>query len=1330
MRRLPVLALLLATLTPWSEAAKPTSAIIAASPGAEGLPDNTNPRLVLRCRDGKLGASIELDLHAPSERSEIAVLRFDDDRAFKARSPDGRVFEIPSPEAFAAKAGRRKLLHARFDHLAAESIAVEFDLKEFSHVGAPVFAGCKIAESEPAPAQVVSTEVESDEKLNYRFRAPPKPWFKFDAASVNAEATLGFMRAGPAMTFMLIAENVGEGAAEFPTDGLAEIVTSALKSKAKNVNFISREPRMLNGMDGLVLITDAKVANLDVTFVHWVYSHNGFLYQLILWGDQRVASREQILEQAESVFAGFEQVDSRQIAITEGEPLTEFRSDRFGYRLETPRDGWDTWPDVRSDLPSAEIGGTYGADAGFAVIPVSIGKTEVSLDGLTEALLAEMGFEYPGGELESVTPLEGSSVPGYAISARRMVDEIDYAYKMRVLRTSEHGYLLAAWRLAGALGDGAILTEILDAVALTPAHPSDPEALLGELAVSQGRILSAIAAHHFVRSDPATSAVLFDRAFTAAPTDADVLAGWISAVSNSAGPEAALRLFHRHLDVLGDNLAFLSWEPYLEASIGNFDAAVDGYDKLFARGYRATEDFVQYAHSLRALGRLDQAGEFLAARYSGPPFDEQLALLLVDIYQEADQLSESMQICEELLRRGFKTADVYFVKAITEYGLGSYRDAKHSLEEASRRNPADPEIRQYLDHVSGILGEGTNTALKNAIEPVPIPDTLLGHGSPSDVPASAKDFGVYFTYRVMAIAFDAGKDHRITRKIAARILDRRGAAHLKTWVISYDPFAEEIFVNELRVLDETGKVVAEGNSSDYYVVDNTLEGMTSQQRDVHIPISGLEPGRLVELTVTRRRLTPPERMPWFRHLFAYRLPTARSSVVLTGSIDSVAHVEHNGAELEAKDNRLTWTVRQPAVGQHEPYAEPPIAYLPAISLTDADADWKDLGAGYLEDIADRLEPDASVSAVAEKVLANLAPAADRIQALVEHVQLELDYSAVEFGRRAWIPNPPASIVHAGQGDCKDHALMLYHLLRAQEIPAHLALVRMADPIESALPSLDQFDHMIVFVPGLSNGGFVDATDKSHDPVALPPAGLADRWALVLSEAGSALKKIPSYPTEGNVFESRRMMQIEEDGSVSVEETVTLSGYSSIYLRPALRDADSRTQQIIVQNVFSGWIGNLQVHELSTKNLARPSLPLVLHVRYTVNGAFARNGDELRGRIPGGLERGFLIAPHLQERKSPFRIAYPVRSRSNITIQPPPGFDPGSIKAEVAKGSDMFFTWDVDSKIREGNVELRFDLVRRPGAHPSSAYAKLQQSVKKLTELLAPDLGFGKTATRP
>ncbi len=1326
MRRLAILALLLASLTNWSEAAEPTSATIAAIPETEGLPDNTNPRLVLRCRGDKLQASIEIDLETASERTEIAVLRFDNDRAFKARSTDGRVFEIPSAEAFAGKAGRRKHLLTRLDHLTEDSIAVKFDLEGFDEAVAPVLADCKIAAPEPAPSAASSV----DETLNFRFRAPPKPWFKFDVASVNAEATLGFMRTAPAITFMLVAESVGEGATEFPSEGLAEIVTSALKSKARNVRFISRESRSLNGMDGLLLVTDAKVANLDVTFVHWLYSHNGYLYQLIMWGDRRVSEREQILENANRVFAGFEQVDPERIALAESEPMAAFRSDRFGYRVEPPGRGWHAWPEIRTELPSAEIGGLLGADAGFAVIPVSIGKTEISLDGLTEALLAEMGFEYPGGEIEEVTPLTEPSVSGYAISALRMIDGVYYAYRMRVFRTEEYGYLLAAWRLAETLGDGTALNGILDAVVLIPTHPSAPDTLAGELAASQGRILSAIGAHHFARSDPGTSVVLFERAFSAAPSDADLLAGWISSVNSATGPEEALRLFHRHRDALGDNLAFQSWEPYLEASIGNFETAVAGYDELFAKGYRATDDFVQYAQALRRLGRLDQAGEFLAARYAGPPFDDQLALLLVDIYQEADQLSESMEICEELLRRGFKTADVYFLKAITEYGLGSYRDAKQSLEEASRRNPADPEIQQYLDHVSGILGEGTNTALKTPIEPVAIPELLIEHGTPSDLPPDAKDFGVYFTHRVTAIAYETGKDYRVTRKIAARILDRRGAAHLRTWVIGYDPFAEEIYVNDLKVFDETGEIVAEGNPSDYYVVDNTQDGMTSQQRDVHIPIPGLEPGRMVELTVTRRRMPPPERLPWFRHLFAYGLPTARSSVMFNGPLDGVAHVEHNGVELETGENRLTWTVRQPAVGQNEPYAEPPIAYLPAVSLADGAADWNDLGAGYLEDIADRLKPVASVSAVTERVLANLAPGANRIQALVEHVQDELDYSAVEFGRRAWIPNPPANIVHAGQGDCKDHALMLYHLLRAQEIPAHLALVRLADPIEPALPSLDQFDHMIVFVPGLDNGGFVDATDKSHDLISLPPAGLADRWALVLNEAGSDLKKIPSYPTDGNVFESRRMMQIEEDGSVSVEETLTLAGYSSMYLRPALRDADSRTQQIIVQNVLSGWLGSLQVHHLSTKNLASPSLPLVLQIRYSVKGAFTRNGDELRGRIPGGWERGFLVAPHLQERNSPFRIAYPVRSRSKVTIQPPPGFTPGSIRAKAAKGSDPFFTWDVKPKIRDGNVELRLDLIRRPGAHPSSAYTRLQQSVERLTELFEPDLGFGKVATKP
>src|SRR5439155_22130028 len=128
--------------------------------------------------------------------------------------------------------------------------------------------------------------------------------------------------------------------------------------------------------------------------------------------------------------------------------------------------------------------------------------------------------------------------------------------------------------------------------------------------------------------------------------------------------------------------------------------------------------------------------------------------------------------------------------------------------------------------------------------------------------------------------------------------------------------------------------------------------------------------------------------------------------------------------------------------------------------------------------------------------------ADKIAALLRHVQQDYVYRAVEFGRRARVPQPVAAVLHNHFGDCKDHALLLHQLLGAAGIQSHLALVRANDVLITEMPSLDQFDHVIVFVPPTQTeprARIVDCTDKgsglgngnpysrTHEALLLAPA---------------------------------------------------------------------------------------------------------------------------------------------------------------------------------------------------------------------------------------------------
>jgi len=371
-------------------------------------------------------------------------------------------------------------------------------------------------------------------------------------------------------------------------------------------------------------------------------------------------------------------------------------------------------------------------------------------------------------------------------------------------------------------------------------------------------------------------------------------------------------------------------------------------------------------------------------------------------------------------------------------------------------------------------------------------------------------------------------------------------------------------------------------------------------------------------------------------------------VVVSGATDRLTYRTMEGIEFERRGELMVWEARNSEAFRQEPYADLPSSYLPTLIVGDSTTDWDKLGAEYLETISDTLMPDPAVTEIAEKLLRGIDDPKVRIRRLVEYVQSDFEYQAIVFGRRAWKPNMPAKIISKKFGDCKDHSLLLYHLLRDRGIEARLALANTADIVEPDIPSLDQFNHMIVYLPDGGAGRFVDTTDKSNDVIELPPVSLGGRLALVLDEKRSELKRIPEYPRDSHLISSRSRVSIDTDGRLTINENLELSGYASIYFRASLKYLDGRSQQEFVQTVLTGWMPTAQIEEFSIDNLEQASSPLLLKLKYSISGRMSVEQGKMRGRAPLSWERWLLHAPHLDRRYSPM-VFYPAKYLREIVI---------------------------------------------------------------------------------
>ncbi|QKJ30169.1 DUF3857 domain-containing protein [Mucilaginibacter mali] len=96
---------------------------------------------------------------------------------------------------------------------------------------------------------------------------------------------------------------------------------------------------------------------------------------------------------------------------------------------------------------------------------------------------------------------------------------------------------------------------------------------------------------------------------------------------------------------------------------------------------------------------------------------------------------------------------------------------------------------------------------------------------------------------------------------------------------------------------------------------------------------------------------------------------------------------------------------------------------------------------------------------------------------VKMVQDEVRYMGIEIGEYSHRANQPERVFNQRYGDCKDKALLLVSILRANNIQADMVLVNtsLQDKVERLLPTTDAFNHAVAVATVNGKQVWVDAT---------------------------------------------------------------------------------------------------------------------------------------------------------------------------------------------------------------------------------------------------------------
>ncbi|MBN1116666.1 MAG: DUF3857 domain-containing protein [Bacteroidales bacterium] len=180
---------------------------------------------------------------------------------------------------------------------------------------------------------------------------------------------------------------------------------------------------------------------------------------------------------------------------------------------------------------------------------------------------------------------------------------------------------------------------------------------------------------------------------------------------------------------------------------------------------------------------------------------------------------------------------------------------------------------------------------------------------------------------------------------------------------------------------------------------------------------------------------------------------------------------------------------------------------------------------------------------------------DKVKSIYEYMQSVTKYVSIQIGIGGIKPFSSQIVEAKGYGDCKALSNFMYSLLKSVGIKSHYALIK-AGLNETYFDTSfvhTPFNHVILCVPLTNDTVWLECTNQS-----IPFGFLGDftdnRYALLITENGGALRKTPTYPQEINQSYRKALVKLYPDGNATANVETTYHGLN-------------------YDNIFSKYLGN-------------------------------------------------------------------------------------------------------------------------------------------------------------
>ena len=446
-------------------------------------------------------------------------------------------------------------------------------------------------------------------------------------------------------------------------------------------------------------------------------------------------------------------------------------------------------------------------------------------------------------------------------------------------------------------------------------------------------------------------------------------------------------------------------------------------------------------------------------------------------------------------------------------------------------------------------------------------------------PADYPDEAYVYLLDDGVVRFEADGRARRTYRQVVQILSQDGVDAWGELSFSYSGSREKLTLNWARVLRPDGTVVsARPTHEQESDVPAALEYPVYSDTKVHrATLGGLAPGLLVDYSYTVEAREPVMPGDFFTSWSVTTgRPTRRSRFIVDVPASLAPRIRERNLAFArtttvAHGRRVyEWAAADvPKPPLREPFASDSDGFLQDVAVA-APLGWDDVARWYAGLVRDRFDVTPELDARLAGLVKGAATALDSLRAVHRWVTQDFRYVSVALGIAGYRPRPPADVLATMYGDCKDKATLFVALARRMGFRADPVLLSASGGVDTLLPSVSQFDHMIAVVERPGGRLFADLT-ADDIPLGQLPSPEYGQFALIVHADGRGeAVTLPLDSAAANLASDSLTGSVTPDGVFAGRLVTTLTGREAEGLRDVLsHNITPRQREDLARSIANG-----------------------------------------------------------------------------------------------------------------------------------------------------------------